>query len=364
MRGQTTSAKAGNAADTALHLTNTFTTVRPVSPTRTTPGERLLRSKYRELTQKHLGRLLDKLFAEFTGLHFHIAWSPAASRNWDSRSLPTGCSVCCRIAGTRLAAQPTCQVCGRKQLVRALATDGEGLSFRCRLRVLNHWFPLRVRDVTIGIAYLQAFDGTQPGKPRRTQSARAAATVSSQSEFRRASRLLRLIVQHVQTLDLAELRKAELTTAGRAVVALEKEQARLHEALQRHLPGSPQVPLRAEAESHPEQIVRELTACIEQDYATPITLQRCADKMRMNAAYLSALFSRAVGRSFKTHLTELRMEKAKPLLRDPAKNVSEVASAVGYASENRFRLAFKKATGLAPKLWRETMRMNPSKPAT
>ncbi len=353
MRGQTTSARAGSAADNTVHLTNKFSAVGPEPPTHTTPGERLLQSKYRVLTQKHLSRLLDTLFAEFTRLHFHVAWSPTASRNWDSRSLPTGCSVCCRIAGTRLAAQPTCQVCGPKQLGRALASEGDGISFRCRLGVLNHWFPLRVRDVMIGIAYLQALDGTQPGNPRRTQSARAATTVSSQSEFRRASRLLRLIVQHVQTLDLAELRKAELTTAGRAVVALEKEQARLHAALQRHLPGFPQVPLRAEAQSHPEQIVRELAAFVEQDYASPITLHRCADK----------LFSRAVGRSFKTYLTELRMEKAKALLRDPGRNVSQVATAVGYASENRFRVAFKKATGLAPKLWRETMRLNPPKTA-
>ena len=37
---------------------------------------------------------------------------------------------------------------------------------------------------------------------------------------------------------------------------------------------------------------------------------------------------------------------------------SEVAIAVGYGSENRFRIAFKKATGLSPKLWRETMQTN------
>ena len=76
----------------------------------------------------------------------------------------------------------------------------------------------------------------------------------------------------------------------------------------------------------------------------------------MNAAYLSALFSHAVGMPFKTYLTEVRLEKARELLGDPAKSISEVAAAVGYASENRFRSVFKKLTGLSPRMWRETFR--------
>ena len=84
------------------------------------------------------------------------------------------------------------------------------------------------------------------------------------------------------------------------------------------------------------------------DYAKPITLQHYARELGMNAAYLSDLFSHALGVPFKTYLTELRMEKAKELLGDPTKTASDVAYAVGYASENRFRFAFKKATGLSP----------------
>ena len=98
---------------------------------------------------------------------------------------------------------------------------------------------------------------------------------------------------------------------------------------------------------------------IELDYGKPITLQHYARELGMNAAYVSALFSRAMGVPFKTYLTRLRLRKAKELLGDPAKTVSEVAYAVGYASENRFRLAFKKAIGLCPRLWRETMQTNP-----
>ncbi len=362
MRGRTTATGARAGKDTGSPRTNAITPLQPAPSLRTAPAERLLQRSYRNLTRKHLGRLLVKLFAGFTGLHFHIAWAPTTSRKWETRTLPTACSVCCRIAGTRLATQPVCRVCGPKQLARALGADGTGLSFKCRLGVFNYWLPIRVRGVTIGIANLQALDVVGAGRARHRHPGRATALVTTHARFNQACELLRLIIQHVQTLDLAELRKVELTNAGRAVAALEKEQARLHEVLQRHLPAASETSRRAAPESHPEQIVNHLLECIEQNYGKFITLQNCACQLGINAAYASALFSRAVGVPFKTHLTERRMEKAKELLGDPANSASDVAAAVGYASENRFRLAFKKATGLSPKSWRETMQTNAPPP--
>lgn len=340
------------------------------------PGEPLMPRKYRELIQQHLGKLLDKLFADFTGVHFHIAWMPAPPRKWDAKTLPTGCSVCCRLAGARTLPWAGCLTCGPKHLAAALKAE-RGHRFTCPLGLSNYWFPVQLRGEMLGIAYLQALDRPAIRLPARKRAAfgarplrncraaarhrlgRAGAKVLSRLEFARASRFLQLIIRHVQTASLSDLRKADLTSAGRVVLVLEKEQARLHETLKRHIPVLPLAPRRSGPESHPEQIVHRLLERIELDYRKPITLQQYARELGMNAAYLSALFSRAVGVSFKAHLIDLRMAKAKELLGDPTTNVSAVAGAVGYASENRFRLAFKKATGLPPKLWRETMQPNP-----
>ena len=349
------SAEKGNAS----RPTQAPTPVRSTPSTRTPPAEASLQRQYRGLTRRHFSRLLDHLFADLTGLRYQIAWAPPAFRDWDTRASPTAGSEYCRVARACHRAEPVCQGCGPKQLARALGTLDDGLAFTCRLGVRNLWLPIRVRDVTIGIACLQALDRPQPGASALPQAARAATRVSSRSDFHRADRLLRLMIEHVQTLDLSELRKAELTQAGQVTIALEKELARLHEALQRHLPAPPQVGRRAKPESRSEQAVRSLLERISKDYAQPITLQQCAAKLGMNAAYVSALFSRAVGRSFKTCLTSMRMDRARELLGDPRQNISDVAAAVGYATANRFRLAFKQATGLAPKSWRETMQMNP-----
>jgi AraC-like DNA-binding protein len=342
MSGQPTSAPALVGKTAGLNLT-------PPAP------EQLLQSKYRALTRRNLGPFFDRLFAEFTGLHFHIAWAPAGSHDWETRTLPTGCSVCCRLNGaSRLKA---CHHCGPRQLARALHADGKGHRFRCHLGVRNYWIPMRVRGVTVAIAYLQA-STARPESRAPKRAGHVETKVVPAAEFFRAGRLLRLIVQHVQTLDLAELRQAELSNADRAVLTLEKEQARLQEVLQRHLPIRPEVARRSGPESHADQVVQNLMKRIEQDYGTPLTLRQCAGLLGLNAAYLSALFSRAVGVPFKTYLTEVRLERAKALLDVSAKNLSEVAAAVGYASENRFRIAFKKANGLSPKLWRETMQAN------
>lgn len=321
-----------------------------------TEAEALRQARYQHLTRRHLGSLLDGLFSEFTGLHFHTAWAPTASPDWDARSLPTGCSECCRLAETSLEAQPDCQVCGPKQLARALCANGDGLSFYCRLGVLNYWLPIYVRGVVVGITYLQSFDGVSPGSAPE-QRPGTVDRVSGRSEFRRAGRLLRLMMQHVETLCLADLRQDDLTKAEHTVLALEKEQVRLHEALQRQAPAPPGTTQRVRTNSHSGQIVQHLLARINQDYGKPIVLQRLAGELGMNVAYLSNLFSHAVGQPFKAHLTEVRLKKARELLSDAGQKVSAVAFAVGYTNENRFRAAFKQATGLAPTAWRETLRL-------
>jgi AraC-like DNA-binding protein len=329
-------------------------------PTRSVPGDPLLQHKYRQLIHRDLSKLQDTLFTEFTGFHFHIAWMKARPKSPAARAVPTDYSVCRQLSGPSLS--QLCGACAPKQLARTLSTDGHGHHFTCPCGLRNYWIPIRVRGETLGIAYLQAVHhatASPPGrKPPRAVHARfrqAGLKVLGPQEFRRASGLLRHIVQHVQTASLAELRKADLLNAECALTALQKERAQFQEALRQPLPHTLQSPRPGAAAPHAEQVVHRLLACVEKDYAKPITLQQWADKLGMNAAYLSALFSQAVGTPFRSYLAVFRLTKAKELLMDLAKTVSEVAFAVGYASENRFRLAFKQATGLSPKSWRETM---------
>lgn len=74
--------------------------------------------------------------------------------------------------------------------------------------------------------------------------------------------------------------------------------------------------------------------------------------MNLNGSYVSSLFSTTLGVTFHHYLEEFRLARAKDLLRDPVKRVSEVAYAVGYSNPNHFRNVFTTRVGLPPSAWR------------
>jgi YesN/AraC family two-component response regulator len=182
----------------------------------------------------------------------------------------------------------------------------------------------------------------------------------SRLKFARAARFLRHVVQHSQTSGLAELQQEDLGKVEQALRVFENVQKRLRKKLHGLMPAVQETPPVAQPQSRPERMVHAVLDRLQKDYAQPLTLRKCAGDLRVNAAYLSHLFSHAVGLPFKTCLIEVRVEKARELLGDPARNISQVANAVGYASARRFRAAFKSVTALSPRMWRETLQMNPT----
>lgn len=86
--------------------------------------------------------------------------------------------------------------------------------------------------------------------------------------------------------------------------------------------------------------------------ACDISLDSVSAMLGLNASYFSALFKRTFQVNFLDYLTELRMEAARELLRDPLRSTAEVAGMVGYESANYFTRAFKKKVGMTPTEYR------------
>ncbi len=91
---------------------------------------------------------------------------------------------------------------------------------------------------------------------------------------------------------------------------------------------------------------------IREEFGDPLTLKELAQRLRRSPLYLSGLFTHEVGIPFKRCLTEHRLAEARRLLEDPVRSVAEVADAVGYSNDQRFRAAFKQAIGVSPSKWR------------
>ncbi|MFC3340839.1 helix-turn-helix transcriptional regulator [Paenibacillus abyssi] len=94
---------------------------------------------------------------------------------------------------------------------------------------------------------------------------------------------------------------------------------------------------------------------LQKQYKTDISLDSCADALKMSPYVLSKTFKEVVGINFIDYLTHIRLEKARELLRDTDLKISEVADEVGY-QHSYFNRLFKKQEGVTPSRYREMSR--------
>lgn len=87
---------------------------------------------------------------------------------------------------------------------------------------------------------------------------------------------------------------------------------------------------------------------IDRHYMENVTLEAIARRLNINAAYLSVVFKNEMKMNYNKYLTMIRMEKAKELLCQCDKNLTEVAHAVGYDRTAYFSNVFKSYMGIKP----------------
>jgi two-component system response regulator YesN len=87
---------------------------------------------------------------------------------------------------------------------------------------------------------------------------------------------------------------------------------------------------------------------IEEHYAEDITLEQLGSLIGVSEAYVSQLFKQQFGISFKTHLTNIRMQKAEEMLLAGRYKIQEISERLGYSSIPYFCLVFKQHFGLTP----------------
>ncbi len=95
-----------------------------------------------------------------------------------------------------------------------------------------------------------------------------------------------------------------------------------------------------------QQSIDEVTAYIDGHYMdADLSLAGVADRFHMSESYLSCLFKAQTGTNFFSYVEDLRIARAKTLLRETNLKINEIAQQSGYASANSFCRAFKRNTG-------------------
>ena len=102
-------------------------------------------------------------------------------------------------------------------------------------------------------------------------------------------------------------------------------------------------------------IIQKACEYIEENIDKDISLDQLADYLGINNFYLSKLFKDEKGDNYISYVTELRLEKARKLLRDDSLIIKEITSMVGYKDQNYFSKLFKQRYGLSPSEYRETL---------
>jgi len=93
---------------------------------------------------------------------------------------------------------------------------------------------------------------------------------------------------------------------------------------------------------------------IDLNFSKPIVLKDVADLVHLSPEYLSSLFKKETGMNFKDYLIQVRIDKAKVLLKArPHLSISEICSAVGYPDQAYFSKMFKRVVGLSPSQYRK-----------
>jgi AraC-like DNA-binding protein/ligand-binding sensor protein len=88
----------------------------------------------------------------------------------------------------------------------------------------------------------------------------------------------------------------------------------------------------------------------------PITLNEVVQHVHVSRFYFCKLFKKATGMTLTDYVARVRIEKAKSLLSDPSRRISEVVFASGFGSIPRFNTVFKRHVGMPPTEYRATLR--------
>ena len=344
------------------------------------PSELFTFKECEDLFRARLTGPLRRLVAQLTGLRLHVLWhSPLEFQG--HRAMPILCPKAQQRPSANSQPPKRCVSCLLRGWKPAFSVGSQGRRFIGRCGATNFCVALEVDKVCPLTLVLQTRVASLNAETQRVAEERREKELSatlceslrlgvkspqtasklglssagepvSPAAFHRAVALVRLILHDLASTAHARLARSGLEKAMRRLNHTQTEVARLREEMHHRLPGLPESTVQPGLQSHAQNLVDAMFNYVHQHYFRPIGLGDLASAMKMNASYLSALFSQTTGVTFHHFLEEVRLSKAKALLSDPRNLVCDVACAAGYASPDAFRHAFKAHEGLSPETWR------------
>jgi two-component system response regulator YesN len=107
--------------------------------------------------------------------------------------------------------------------------------------------------------------------------------------------------------------------------------------------------------SNQKLVIRNVCDYIKNHYNEDFMLTDMAEMSLMSVSYFSTIFKQHTGQTLINYINQIRIEKAKELLLDPALKIYEVSEAVGYTTLQYFNRVFKSQVGMTPNEYRKKL---------
>lgn len=94
--------------------------------------------------------------------------------------------------------------------------------------------------------------------------------------------------------------------------------------------------------------IREAIAFLGEHYTEPVSLERLACMCAMSRSHFSRMFTLGAGVPLRDYIRNLRLERARELLRDSSLSLTEIAVEVGFYDLPHLDKAFRRRFGISP----------------
>ena len=102
--------------------------------------------------------------------------------------------------------------------------------------------------------------------------------------------------------------------------------------------------------------VTDIKRYVLQNYSnSELSIKQIAENMYLRHTYMCFIFKKSTGKTINSYITEIRLSKAKELLKDKNIKLYEVSEKVGYKNQNYFTKLFKDQIGYTPSKYRERL---------
>ncbi|KYH28181.1 response regulator [Clostridium colicanis] len=104
-----------------------------------------------------------------------------------------------------------------------------------------------------------------------------------------------------------------------------------------------------------ETLLSRIEKYININYNKELSLESLASHFNLSPYYFSRMFKELTGTNYSEYITNIRICKAKEMLKEGTLNIKEICYKVGYNDPNYFSRVFKKIEGMSPKSFKSNL---------